>query len=146
MGPGTYVRWTIASAWTAFEGACEYLTGASGLGSRFKDKLNKELDAGPWPVLAGHGSLAGRTRDLRPTKDTSTPPYPRITLSPVEEAELAIQVLRLAIKDMFARTGKPAEPWPDDDQDPVDPRKENVAALTMLRAGATPELGSGSAT
>jgi hypothetical protein len=42
---GTYVRWAIASAWTAFEATCEYLTGASGLGNRFKDGLNAALDA-----------------------------------------------------------------------------------------------------
>jgi hypothetical protein len=46
---GTYVRWAIASAWTAFEATCEHLTGASGLGNRFKDQLNGALDAKGWP-------------------------------------------------------------------------------------------------
>jgi hypothetical protein len=42
---GTYVRWTISSAWTAFELACEDATGAKGLGYRFKDKLDGALSA-----------------------------------------------------------------------------------------------------
>lgn len=58
-----------------------------------------------------------------------------------EEAEKAIATLRLAIKDMYARARTPAEAWPDDDQDAVDPRKGFVGHLTILRAGAARETG-----
>ena len=66
--------------------------------------------------------------------------------APVTEADEAIATLRLAIKDMYARTGTPAEAWPDDDQDAVDPRKGGFAHATVLHAGARRETVCESAT
>ena len=40
---GTYVRWAITSAWTAFEITCETVLGCTGLGNRLKDNLNSAL-------------------------------------------------------------------------------------------------------
>lgn len=140
---GTYVRWTIASAWTAFEGTCEYLAGASGLGNRFKDRLNAALDAkgfrrpdwgsGLWQnVLTVYGSR----------KEYVHPGVPQNRLfAPVTEAETAITVLREAIKDMYALTGNPVEAWPDDDEDAVDPRNGGFANATVISAGVTRETG-----
>jgi len=59
----------------------------------------------------------------------------------VAETDKAIATLRLAVKDMYSRTETPAEAWPDDDQDAVDPRKGGFANATVLHAGATRETG-----
>lgn len=141
---GTYVRWTIASAWTAFEGTCEYLTGGSGLGMRFKERLDEALAArnlsrpdwgsGLWQDVLAIYSLR---------KDYVHPAVAQARLfCPVEEAERAITTLRLAIKEMFSRTGVAVETWPDDDDDPIDPRKGDFAHGTVIRAGASRETGT----
>lgn len=140
---GTYVRWTIASAWTAFEATCEHLTDAPGLGMRFKERLNAALEAKNLPRPDwGSGLWQDVLAIYALRKDYVHPAVPQARLfSPVEEAERAITTLRLAIKDMFARTGMAVEVWPDDDQDAVDPRKGGFANATVLRAGATRETG-----
>lgn len=61
--------------------------------------------------------------------------------APVGEAERAIAVLRLAIKDVYVRTGTPEDAWPNDDEDPVDPHKGSSAHATAIRAGASKESG-----
>lgn len=62
--------------------------------------------------------------------------------APVEEAEKVIATLRLAIKDMYSRTGTPQEAWPDDDQNPIDPRRGFVAHLTVVGHGTVVEGGA----
>ncbi len=140
---GSYVRWTISSAWTAFESTCEHLTGASGLGMRFKDRLSEALDAkGLQQPDWGSGLWQDVLTMYQLRKDYVHPAVPQERLfPPVEESERAIKVLRLAIKDMYDRTGTPLEVWPDDDQDAVDPRKGGFAHGTVLRAGVSRETG-----
>jgi hypothetical protein len=140
---GTYVRWTIASAWTAFESTCEHLTGASGLGNRFKERLDEAFGSKGLAPPDWESGLWQRVLSVyRMRKDYVHPAVPQERLfAPVEEAERAIEVLRLAIKDVYARTGTPAEEWPDDDEDPVDPRLGGFAHATVLRAGASRESG-----
>lgn len=140
---GTYVRWTIASAWTAFESTCEYLTGASGLGMRFKDRLNEALDAMGFPRPDwGSGLWQDVLAIYSLRKEYVHPAVPQERLfAQVGEAENSISTLRLAIKDMYARTGNPAETWPNDDQDAVDPRTGGFANGTVIKAGVTRETG-----
>lgn len=38
---GAYVRWAVNTAWTVFETACEDALSTSGLGNRFKEKLDQ---------------------------------------------------------------------------------------------------------
>jgi hypothetical protein len=140
---GSYVRWTIASAWTAFETTCEHLTGASGLGIRFKERLNEALDAKGLPRPDwGAGLWQDVLGIYRLRKEYVHPGAPQTRLfAPLAEAEAAITTLRLAIKDIYARTGEAAEAWPDDDEDAVDPRKGFFAHATVIRAGVTRETG-----
>jgi hypothetical protein len=42
---GAYVRWTIQTAWSAFENFCTEALGASGLGIRFKERFDQALAA-----------------------------------------------------------------------------------------------------
>jgi hypothetical protein len=140
---GTYVRWAVGSAWTAFESTCEHLTEATGLGIRFKDRLNDALDSGGW-IRPDWGS--GQWQDVlsvyRLRKDYvhSNVPQERL-FAPLSEAEEAIATLRSAIKDMYQRTGNAAPKWPDDDQNPVDPRKTPLVHATVRRSGVPRETG-----
>jgi hypothetical protein len=48
---GAYVRWAVNTAWTAFESACGDALGATGLGNRFKEKMNGAISNLSLPAL-----------------------------------------------------------------------------------------------
>lgn len=133
---GTYVRWGIASAWTAFEAACLDATGVPGLGMRFKDRLNEAFakigvnrpDWGkkPWQSVA-------RIYDLRIEYVHASTTQDRL-FAPVSELDDAITVLRSAIKAVYGMANKPVPDWPDDDEDFV--VGGDSAHATVIGAGA----------
>jgi hypothetical protein len=132
---GTYVRWTISSAWTAFELACEDATGAQGLGYRFKDKLDGALSAKGIALNWGQGLWQQVLLIHRLRIDYVHPGVPQDRLfAPVQEADKAISVLREAIRDLCSRVGTPVPEWIDDDDNPVAP-KGGTAHATLIHAG-----------
>lgn len=142
---GTYVRWTVASAWTAFEATCEHLTGVSGLGMRFKEHLdealiNKGLAKPDWG--AGLWQRVLRVDDMR--KRYIHPAVPQEALfPPASEADEAIMTLRAAIRDMYARCRAGAANWAEDDEDVILPTGGffAMAHATVIHAGASAETG-----
>lgn len=140
---GTYVRWTVASAWTAFEATCEYLTGAPTLGTRFRERLDEALTAkgfdkpdwgsGLWQqVLNVYGLRKKYVHPAVPQKDL----FP-----PTTEADECVAILRAAIQDMYVRCGASAADWPEDDRDVIDPTGRSMGCLTATRSGATADDG-----
>ena len=133
------MRWTVASAWTAFEMACLEATGAPELGIRFKDRLSEAIDhiggkrpdwsQGLWQrVLTLYGNR----------KDYVHGGIPQERLfAEVVEAETAITVAREAVKAVFALAGKGAPDWVDDDANPEAPRGAHAFG-TVTRAGVDP--------
>jgi len=132
---GTYVRWTISSAWTAFELACEDATGTTGLGRSFKKNLDDAVDSkGIEPLDWGQGVWQQVRQIHQLRKDYVHPAIPQERLfARVEEAEKAISVLRSAIHDLCFRLGIPPPEWIDDDENPVVP-KGGLAHLTVTGA------------
>lgn len=134
---GSYVRWAVISAWTAFEAACEDALAVTKLGNRFKEELNKAFDsqsaARPdWEKGLWQDVL--RIYLLR--KEYVHPGTSQKGLFPATaEADDAIRVLRLAIKDTYRRAGGPIPNWPNDDHNPADPRGLRASA-TLLRVGS----------
>jgi hypothetical protein len=109
---------------------------------RFKERLNDAFDSlGVARPDWGSGLWQHVLHIYGLRKDYVHPGLPQERLfAPVVEAEQVIEVLRGAIKDVYARTGgAPAAEWPDDDADPVDPRKDDVAHATVIRSGASRE-------
>ncbi len=40
---GTYVRWAVTTAWTAFEMCCADALGVTGLGMRFRERVDEAI-------------------------------------------------------------------------------------------------------
>jgi hypothetical protein len=116
---GTYVRWSITTAWTVLEMACEEALGASGIGRRFKENLDAACvekgvaaiswGAGVWQRVA---ALHGARKDFVHINATQEKLFP-----PSTDADDAISIVRDAVSDIFARAGKACPPWLQDDDD-----------------------------
>lgn len=137
---GTYVRWAINSAWTAFEMACEEVLSASGLGMRFKDRFDEACTAkgisvpdwgsGLWQqVLVVYGL---RKDYVHPRVDQDR------LFAAVDEAQTAITVLREAVNKIHSMAGEPAPEWVEDDQNPMEPGGF-LAHGTVIKAGVDPD-------
>lgn len=138
---GAYVRWSISSAWTAFETTCEDLLTVTGLGNRFKEHLDRALadkgfaqpdwSQGLWQDVLGVYSQR---------KSYVHIPHGQVDLfPPTSEADAAIAILRAAIKDMYRRVGANPPEWPDDDEDPLDPRGTMAHATVIHPGGDAPD-------
>lgn len=138
---GTYVRWTVNTAWTAFEMACEEALGTSGTGYRFKENLDKAFEGKGLPKPdwgQGLWQRVGRIHALRKSYIHPGIPQERLFV-PLNEAEETIPVLREAIKDVYHRAGLPVPDWPDDDQNPEPPQlrrgQVGIPGITLIGAG-----------
>ena len=140
---GSYVRWTVNTAWTAFEMVCEEALGVTGLGYRFKPNLEaafeeKGLSKPDW----GQGLWQDVARVHGWRKDYVHPGIPQERLfAPLDQAEEAITILREAIKHIYVRAGRPVPDWPDDDENPEPPRlggaMVGTAHIMVTRAGVS---------
>ena len=105
---GTYVRWALSSAWTAFEGACEDALATQRLGNAFRRHLDRAFGQQGLPPLDWSKGLwydVSRIYALR--KDYVHPGTDQRRLfPPPSEADDAIRVLRAAIRDVYAQAGK----------------------------------------
>jgi hypothetical protein len=140
---GTYVRWTIITAWICFETACEDALDVRGLGYDFKRTLNESIKKlglepvdwgqGLWQqVAAVHSSRKDYIHVAMPQKEL---------LADVDEADDAVSVLRDAIKDVYVRAGKSWPAWVEDDSDKgfsITAAPSMEAAGTTIKRGANP--------
>lgn len=140
---GAYVRWTIQTAWSAFENACTDALSASGLGMRFKERFDEAVaHKGLPPVDWGQG-IWQQVLTVYGTRKTFTHVVPTIShatlLSSVEDAENAIAVLRNGIMAVLDLAGLPHPLWINDDEDRgwQGAGVSGVSAhATVIRAGA----------
>lgn len=116
---GTYIRWTITTAWTCFEICCEHALEIDGLGNRFKDRLNQgyELKSLPKPdwgqglwqqVLNVYSYRKKYVHEVSSQKEL----FPELSL-----ANNTIQILRNAIKQVYMDSEKEVPSWINDDSD-----------------------------
>ncbi len=140
---GTYVRWTVLSAWSAFEMVCGNVLEATGLGNDFRRKFDKALsDKHILAVDWGQGILQRVLRVYGIRKEFthvhSTIDHARL-LAPVSEADLSITVLRDAIKEVCRIAGLPSPLWVDDDSDRGwDTGRGSTAHATVVRTDVDP--------
>lgn len=129
----TYCRWAIVSAWTAFEIACEDATGASGLGIRFKEKLDTQLQGIGAPRIDWGQGIWQRIQGVyRWRKDiVHVGPVP-LTLAEVQEA---ISVLRDGVTSIYSAVGKQPPQWQFDDTDSGHKGGGSSASATVLHNG-----------
>jgi hypothetical protein len=142
---GTYVRWTITSAWTALEMACEDALQETGIGRRFKDNLNtaissKGIDAIDWSQgIWQKISIIHRTRKELVHVNQSQENLFLETLV----ADHAIQHTREAVKDIYLKSGSIVPSWVEDDFDQGwDKGSGSMFQSMMSKDGADPSSPS----
>lgn len=135
---GAYVRWAVNTAWTAFEVVCEDVTGVSGLGIRFKERLNEALNSSGFTSLNwGEGiwqrisNLYEKRKDFTHIRILQEELFPDISI-----AEDAISLIREAIKAINIHTYKEPPQWVEDDSDIGWKGKLNFANLQRMVGGA----------
>ena len=138
---GTYVRWTITTAWTCFELACEDALCANGLGNRFKQKVDEAVQALSLPAFDWGKGIWQRVLSIYELrKDYIHPGIPQARLfAPLEEADRAILTLREGIRAIYMHARKPAPDWIQDDEDRGwDGERRAIVHGTVTHAGANP--------
>ncbi len=115
----TYVRWTVMTAWTVLEMACEDALETTGIGRRFKENLDAACFAKAAPQVDWRSGVWQRVnmlhlarKDFVHINATQDKLFPNF-----EEADRAISTVRDAINDIFARVGKSPPDWLQDDDD-----------------------------
>lgn len=135
---GTYVRWTIITAWTAFEMACENALETSGIGKRFKENLNKAISkkglsqidwgSGLWQKIINIHQSRKKFVHLNVSQER--------LFADVKDADEAISILRDAIRTIFNNAGKLPPAWVEDNFDTGwDTGRRSAANLTVTRSG-----------
>ena len=139
---GTYVRWTIASAWTALEIACDDALGVSGIGRRFKENLDEAIKSRTLQPLDWGSGIWQRVRALQERRKG----FVHLTVAQEElfpsadVADEAIEVVRGAVEEVYTHAGGQPPEWIADDDDRGWQRRRGVeAAATIIRAGVDPE-------
>ncbi len=139
---GTYVRWTIISAWMTFESVCAEVLEEDGLGNRFKDKMDEAVSRnGLSQIDWSHGiwqkilKVYGVRKEFTHVRQSGDPAR---LITPIEDAEFAVATLREGIHAVCALAGIPDPIWAADDTDPGWIGRRMLGATMLLtHAGAT---------
>lgn len=118
---GAYARWTIQTAWTAFENVCADALEATGLGMRFRDRFDEAVAAKGLPAVDWGRGIWQQVLQVYGVRKEFVHVVPSIVqgrlLTPLQEAEQTISVLRDGIKAVSDLVGAPHPPWANDDVD-----------------------------
>jgi hypothetical protein len=139
---GTYVRWSVTTAWTVLEMACEEALETTGIGRRFKENLDHACVAkGGGAINWGSGvwqrvtALHEARKDFVHINATQEKLFPEFG-----EADDAISIVRDAATDIFARAGKSCPSWlRDDDDKGWDHGSQSRADVSSVHLGVDPQ-------
>lgn len=114
---GTYVRWTVITAWTTLEMACEHAIGVPEIGRRFRKNLDAAVaSAGFQPLDWGSGIWQEVLRIHAARKDFVHLNVSQAQLfAEIDLAELAIDNIRRAIAAIYTHAGNNPPTWLADD-------------------------------
>jgi hypothetical protein len=115
---GTYVRWTIISAWTALEIACADALRAGRIGERFKERMDAALHANGFQLIDWSRGTWQKVLEIQQWRHDYTHRFvPQANLfPPVSRASEVIATVRDAIRDLYGRVSKSYPTWVDDDE------------------------------
>lgn len=135
---GTYVRWTIITAWIAFELTCEDVLETSGLGYRFKENLDeairlKGLENLNWDSAVWQGVL--KVHHDRKNYIHINTKQEDLFLE-VKLADDSIKFLRKGIAAIYEHTGNQPPSWLDYDKvKGWDNKNRSIANATVIHKG-----------
>lgn len=126
---GSYVRWSIISAWIVLEVACQDATGEKDISYKFRENLDSTLQSkfsisidwkhGVWKQVS---DLQGKRKKYMHQSISDLARFPKSTM-----AVKAIETVRQAVKDIYSMKGKAYPSWIDDDETNGFDRRESVS-------------------
>ena len=142
------IRNAVLSAWTSMEMACRDALGVQKIKGKseesFIEKLSRELEKrGKDGLNLDSGVWYDLNKTVRPMRNI----FAHVGVESAEKrfppfsiAENAIKWIRLAIHDIYSRTGKDSPKWVNSDNEGGWPRRQGglSGSLTVLEKGANP--------
>lgn len=116
---GTYVRWTILSAWTVLEQCCKDALNYKRIGNPFQHSLNKAISKRCLTALNWKSGTWKMVKDLKFIRNyyTHENADQKELWPDLIKADEAIDIIREAVKDIYNIAGKPYPQWIDDDHE-----------------------------
>jgi hypothetical protein len=116
---GTYVRWTIITAWTVLEIACQDALEEENISYSFKHNLDKAIVAKSLPKLNWGSEIWQEVSKIQKLRKNFVHRFiVESDLFPKAElAEETILIVRNAVKEIYQHVGKPIPTWIKDDYD-----------------------------
>ena len=135
---GTYVRWSITTAWTAIEMACGDALETTGIGQRFKENINEAVAKKELPLLKWGSGIWQKVLEVHKsrTEFVHVNTSQEALFAEAEDADNAIDVLQQAIRSIYDHAGKSPPKWVDDSDDRGwDTGRDLLGHATVIRAG-----------
>lgn len=116
---GTYVRWTILTAWVALEIACQDALETSSISYSFQRNLNNAIASKNLPPLDWNQGIWQKVTKIQNLRKNTVHRFPseKNVFPDSSVAETAIKVIREAIQEIYTHCGKNAPKWIEDDFD-----------------------------
>jgi len=134
---GTYVRWTIITAWTVLEMACQDALENNKISYSFRKNLDEAIAKKSLPKLDwGSGIWNEVTKVQEMRKDCIHRFSDTCNLFPeASVADNAINVVCRAVTKIYEHTGGPVPKWVADDMDHGWDKGRNFVHGTLIRKG-----------
>lgn len=116
---GTYVRWTVITAWIVLELACQDALDEPNISYRFKENLDKTIGNKSLTKLDWSGGVWQQVLKVQTYRKNAVHRFAQESdLFPVADiADETIQIVRTAVVEIYGRAGKDIPPWVNDDND-----------------------------
>jgi len=116
---GTYVRWTVMTAWVALEIACQDALGEPRISYSFKDNLTKAIEEKSFPKLDWSKGIWQQVLQVQQYRKNCVHRFSQETdLFPnASMAEDTIAITRQAIIEIYKHVVKSVPLWINDDTD-----------------------------
>jgi hypothetical protein len=116
---GTYVRWTVMTAWVALEIACQDALEEPRISYSFKDNLNKAIEEKAFPKLDWSKGIWQQVLQVQQYRKNCVHRFSQETdLFPnTSIADETIAITRQAIIEIYKHVGKSVPLWINDDTD-----------------------------
>lgn len=110
---GTYVRMAVTVVWIALETSCQEACNENSIGLRFKDNLNQAIANASLPPIDWSQGIWQKVRALQKVRNSFVHRFLSLQemFPEASVAEGAIETVRIAITDIYTRTGKPVPTW-----------------------------------
>lgn len=139
----TYVRWTIVTAWTVLEVACQEAFSDKDISYRFKENLVRAVKRAGLSALEWGRGVWQRVSELQDQRNSLMHRFAtEHDLFPdAEVADEAIEIVREAVKAIYEHARKPVPGWIDDREDRgwASLGLMGSVSLTVIEAGVDPE-------